>query len=247
MMSKGGIPSRTTVCATLAPGNGTTDDSTRIQTALDSCAAGQVVQLNAGTFVVNNLLMVRLLDYAARRGSRLHLSEKDQRRPWPDHDGGERHRWAFSPLSIPSTYTYDTQPVVIVGPSRWPGPDNSTSQALTSDGQQGAKSVTIANASGFAAGQFVLLDEKSGASWQPTPTGFPGRLPSVGGRPCRLEHAFPVSPGDDNGNSNASGPYDSTPALCRPQCRGSRGPTGRRTRSRRSPPSPATRSRSHPR
>ena len=34
MMSKGGIPSRSTICATLAPGNGTTDDSARIQTAL---------------------------------------------------------------------------------------------------------------------------------------------------------------------------------------------------------------------
>ena len=64
----------------------------------------------------------------------------------------------------PSTYTYDTQSVVVIGPSRWPGPDDSTSQNLTVDGQQGASSVTIANASGFAAGQFVLLDELSGAT-----------------------------------------------------------------------------------
>jgi hypothetical protein len=42
------------------------------------------------------------------------------------------------------------------------------------DGTQGALSVTVVDASGFAAGQFVLLDELSGASWQPTPRGFPG-------------------------------------------------------------------------
>lgn len=42
-----GLPQRTTVCATLAPG----DD---IQRALDSCPEGQVVQLAAGTFSVPN-------------------------------------------------------------------------------------------------------------------------------------------------------------------------------------------------
>ena len=64
----------------------------------------------------------------------------------------------------PGTYTQDAQPIIIVGPSRWPSPDNSTSQNLTADGQQGAFSVTVANGSGFAAGQFVMLDELSGAS-----------------------------------------------------------------------------------
>ncbi len=34
-------------------------------------------------------------------------------------------------------------------------------------------SVTVANGSGFAKGQFVLLDELSGATWQSVPAGFP--------------------------------------------------------------------------
>jgi Divergent InlB B-repeat domain len=51
LMSKGGIPNRTTICATLSPG-------ANIQAALDSCPAGQVVQLNAGTFTVNNYLLI---------------------------------------------------------------------------------------------------------------------------------------------------------------------------------------------
>ena len=58
MMSKGGIPDPLDGLRDAFAGNGTTDDSARIQTALDSCPAGQVVQLNAGTFVVNNLLLV---------------------------------------------------------------------------------------------------------------------------------------------------------------------------------------------
>jgi hypothetical protein len=46
MMSKSGIPSRTTICATLSPSGG--DDSTAIQAALDICPSNQVVKLNPG-------------------------------------------------------------------------------------------------------------------------------------------------------------------------------------------------------
>src|SRR5215475_3278969 len=56
MMSKGGIPSRTTICATLSPSGG--DDSAAIQARLNSCPANQVVKLNAGTFTVNNYLLI---------------------------------------------------------------------------------------------------------------------------------------------------------------------------------------------
>jgi hypothetical protein len=56
MMSKGGIPNRTTVCATLSPSGG--DDSAAIQAALNSCPTSQVVMLNAGTFTVNNYLLI---------------------------------------------------------------------------------------------------------------------------------------------------------------------------------------------
>ncbi len=60
----------------------------------------------------------------------------------------------------------DPQPLVIVGPGRYPSPDDTTSQNLTVDGVKGATSVTIANASGFTAGRFVLLDEDCACGWQ---------------------------------------------------------------------------------
>jgi len=75
----------------------------------------------------------------------------------------------------PSSCSYDAQPVIIVGPTRWNnGADSAVSQSLTADGARGSYSITVADARNFKAGTFVLLDEVSGASWQPTPPGFPG-------------------------------------------------------------------------
>src|SRR5262249_42079693 len=110
-----------------------------------------------------------------------------------------------------------------IGPQRWPGPDNATSKNLTVDGQQGATAVTIANAAGFAAGQFVLLDEMSGASWQAVPSGF-GCANNLQPTPCPPQvwqgdevawnMHFPEQKfQDDNDNSNVSGPYDTTPGV----------------------------------
>src|SRR5882762_4164641 len=55
MMSKGGIPSRTTICATLSPSGG--DQSAAIQAMLDRCPSNQVVMLKPGIFIVNNNLL----------------------------------------------------------------------------------------------------------------------------------------------------------------------------------------------
>src|SRR5262249_26033051 len=118
-------------------------------------------------------------------------------------------------------YTYDRQPVIIIGGSRWNGPDNKTSQNLIADAAQGAYSVTIANASSFAVGQFVLVDETSGASWQPTVVGYgcsdnsqPAPCPPLlwqGDRVAWQMHWPQQVFRDDSANANAFGPYDSTP------------------------------------
>ncbi len=56
LMAVGGIPVRSTICRTLAPGGG--NDSPAIQSALDVCPAGQVVLLAPGTFTVLDYLLV---------------------------------------------------------------------------------------------------------------------------------------------------------------------------------------------
>ena len=53
LLSVGGIPNRTTVCATVNPLGGGRDDFTNIQNAINNCPAGGVVQLGAGAFTVH--------------------------------------------------------------------------------------------------------------------------------------------------------------------------------------------------
>src|ERR1700758_4699439 len=52
MLSVGGIPNRTTVCATVSPLKSGTNDTPNIQNAITACPLGQVVRLGAGTFPI---------------------------------------------------------------------------------------------------------------------------------------------------------------------------------------------------
>jgi hypothetical protein len=155
LLSKGGVPSRTTVCATIQAssfGNGTQEASTAIQSALDACPEGQVVQLSAGTFLVNNFVNITKGITLRGAGAGVTFVKKTN---------GAKLLQEAPP---------DAQPFVVIGPNRWPAPDSS-SQNLSADGVKGTNSVTVASGSGFKAGQFVLLDELSGAQWMTDPLG----------------------------------------------------------------------------
>src|SRR6202044_2470425 len=52
MLSVGGIPNRTTICATVEPLGSGHDDTSDIQNAINSCPDEQVVSLAAGTFTI---------------------------------------------------------------------------------------------------------------------------------------------------------------------------------------------------
>ena len=150
-MAIGGIPTRNTVCARVdatAFGNGETDASAAIQAAVNDCPSGQIVLLSAGTFLANSLVIISkdiTLRGAGAGKTILHKTNGAamNHETWPD-----------------------SQPNIIIGPNRWPKTDNTTSQNLTADGTQGSFTVTVANAQDFRAGEFVLVDELSGASWQ---------------------------------------------------------------------------------
>jgi PKD repeat protein len=204
----GGIPNRTTIFQTIQAAtyaNGANDASAGIQTALDACPAGQVVLLSSGKFTVNNLLLIHSSITLRGAGPGVTVLTKT--------NGAKPRTSPLQPVD-PGSYTYDQQPIVIIGPSRWPGPDSTTSQNLTVDGAKGATSLTISNATGFAAGQFVLLDEKSGASWQPTPAGFPQGAKVWQGDRVSWNMHLPVQQyQDDCTYSNATGPYDTTPGV----------------------------------
>lgn len=210
LMKAGGIPYRTVICATLSPSGG--DDSAAIQSKLDSCPNNQVVLLNAGTFKVNNHLLIHSAITLRGAGAGQTILSKT--------DGAKARTSQMQPVD-PGSYTYDAQPNVILGPQRWPSSDSSYN--LSADALSGTNSATVSSGSGFAVGQFVLIDEKSGASWQAVPTGFgctnsalPSPCPPLvwqGDRVAWNMHYPTQTYQDDNGNSNASGPYDSTPGV----------------------------------
>ena len=152
MMAVGGVPARSLVCARVEAstyGNGSAEASAGIQAAINECPEGQVVQLSAGTFLTNNYVIISKAITLRGAGAGVTILRKTN---------GAKMNSETSP---------DMRPNIIIGPNRWPKPDDSTSQSLTADGTKGAYSVTVANGSRFAAGQIVLLDELSGASWQP--------------------------------------------------------------------------------
>jgi hypothetical protein len=166
LMSKGGVPNRTIVCATLSPG-------ANIQAALDSCPAGHVVKLNAGTFTVNNYLLLH--SGITLRGSGAGQTVLVKTNGAKLRSSTEVAGTTGILTPVDNAYIVpDSQPIIIVGATRWAraGGNSSASQDLTSDGVAGSKSVTVTDASGFTPGQFILLDELSGATYQPVVTGF---------------------------------------------------------------------------
>ena len=69
LLSVGGIPNRTTVCATVNPKGGGADDLADIQNAINICPAGEVVQLGAGTFTISMSEYINLDRGITLRGS----------------------------------------------------------------------------------------------------------------------------------------------------------------------------------
>ncbi len=160
MMGVGGIPVRSTVCATLTPGGGTQDDTARIQAAINACPAGQVVQLAAGTFLINSgnyLLINKGITLRGAGPDRTTLAKTDGAKPFNSAVGAQ-----------PS-------PLIVVGTSLFSSTGNTIDVAgstnLTADAVKGAYTVTVANAAGLSPGQIVLLDEASGAGWRDRPAG----------------------------------------------------------------------------
>jgi hypothetical protein len=148
----GGVPVRTTVCATIdagAFGNGAVDASAGIQAALDACPAGQVVRLSAGEFLINGDAPLTINRSVVLRG-----------------EGPAATRLTKT--------TAAANPVILVG-QRWM--EEAASVNLTADAPKGAISVPVASSAGFSVGQLVVLDETTDDSyvyWGTEPAVAPG-------------------------------------------------------------------------
>jgi hypothetical protein len=148
MLSQGGIPNRATICATINPRGSGQDDTANIQNGINACPAGQVVQLAAGTFTIAEGSTIHLNKAITLRGSGPTATILN--RP----NGAEIG--SYFPGSSPSAI------IVIQGASA-----SGSTVPLTADAAQGSNSVQVSNASGYSVGEIVLLDEASGAGWQP--------------------------------------------------------------------------------
>lgn len=148
---QGGIPNYTTVHSNIAAGTG--DRASAIQSALNAAGTaaagdgiGRVVLLGAGTFNVGTELSIP--SRVVLRGAGL------------DANG------AFLTRII---YTGSDGNVVRMG-QQWL-PNVAATTNLTANGTKGSTSVQVASATGFAAGQLVVLDEITDdvrAIWHPT-------------------------------------------------------------------------------
>ncbi len=129
------IPTRSTSCATIAAStysDGAVEASAGIQAAIDACPVGQVVTLGAGTFLLNDRIEI---------------------------DKGITLRGAGVGTTTLQKTDIAQETIILVGPSAFPGTDDTTAVDLTADAVKGAYSVTVTDAAGFAVGQFVKLDE----------------------------------------------------------------------------------------
>jgi hypothetical protein len=184
MLSVGGIPSRTMICATISPLGSSRDDTRSIQDAINSCPAGQVVSLAAGTFTIAEGNYVLVNKGVTLRGAGPGVTILQRM------DGAQPG--TYIPGSNPS-------PMIIVGPQRYN--NNQTATTLADDGQQGTNSIVVDSTAGFSVGQIVLLDEASGAGWQPdriwANNGYPQIWASPDYRVVWQKHNPPYSGVDD--------------------------------------------------
>jgi Pectate lyase superfamily protein len=154
MLSVGGIPNRTTVCATVSPIGSGGDDTANIQNAINACPAGEVVNLAAGTFTVTEGNFVLLNKGITLRGAGPGSTIIQRTNGCPPLSPSSNGNCGSNP-----------SPFIIVGPEQYNNWVTSTN--LTADVAQGATSVQVTSASGFSVGQIVLLDEMSNAAYQP--------------------------------------------------------------------------------
>src|SRR5262245_7333651 len=92
MMGVGGIPVRSTVCSALTPRGRALDDTAQSQDAINACPAGQVVQLTAGTFIINSgnfLLINKGISLRGAGPGRTTLTKTDGAKPFRETVGAK--------------------------------------------------------------------------------------------------------------------------------------------------------------
>jgi hypothetical protein len=134
----GGVPNRTEISATIIAstyGNGTTDATSGIQTALDNCPANQVVFLSAGTYRISGML--RVPDSVTLRGA------------GPKQTILDAHGSSEAVIA----YGQDATPY------------SANSKAITGGSAAGSNTISLASASGISVGSYLMITELNDTSF----------------------------------------------------------------------------------
>ena len=143
----GGIPNRSTICATLNPGA----TASQINAAIASCASGQVVFLNAGTYALSSSIRFNNKRNVTLRGA-----------------GPDRTFLVFSAGSSCGGMGADV--CFINGDGNWTGDPRNVANWTGSYGS-GATSITLSGTPSLQVGSMLILDQlddpitDNGAIW----------------------------------------------------------------------------------
>jgi hypothetical protein len=145
----GGIPTRTTVCASLNPGA----SAAQINSAIANCPSGQVVTLSVGTYSISDDGIV-MQSGVTLRGA-----------------GADKTLLVFSTTNYCSNLS---AAICFSGTNDWSGgantqPGGANAADWTGGYAQGATEITLANvgSSGITAGQYIYLDQANDTSVGP--------------------------------------------------------------------------------
>jgi hypothetical protein len=184
LLSVGGIPNRTTVCATVNPLGGGQDDFTNIQNAINKCPAGQVVQLGVGAFTVHMAdLPIQISTGIVLRGlgNCNGSSVPYCQTSITVANGLLKFTGGACGTSTSAEVSCTGYPGIIVSPGglynwSWAQCGNSGTIAtscgaapLAVDAAQGQTTIQISSTTNYSVGMWVLIDEASGAGWVKDP------------------------------------------------------------------------------
>src|SRR5258706_2163577 len=208
MQSVGGIPNRTTICGSvLTPLGGGMDDKPQIQTAINNCPVGQVVQLGVGRFLIGESETLNVEKGITIRGCT--QTSNCATSAMADDCNASSGTSANGTVGTGANFTGSPYCATILDTSAWgavgsgvnvspnngcnltgciPNPvitprlgypdsaNNSwaTPTTLTADAAQGDTKITVASVSGFSVGQWVLLNQGNGPSFQADPSAGTG-------------------------------------------------------------------------
>src|SRR5258706_2908416 len=208
MQSVGGIPNRTTICGlVLTPLGGGMDDKPQIQTAINNCTVGQVVQLGVGRFIIGESETLNIEKGITLRGCT--QVSNCATSSMTDNCNASSGTLANGTVGPGANFTGSPYCATILDSSAWgavvsganmaanngcnlngcvPNPgitlglgypesaNNSwaTPTTLAADAAQGDTKITVASVSGFSVGQWVLMNQGNGPSFQPDPSAGTG-------------------------------------------------------------------------